>query len=112
MRFILLILMAVGLSSCINNDEDLSRARAHANKHPENIAGWTRYCENQVRYWNVQTKTDIAIYVRTTKDKLPTILCRRIAKALTTNSVTLADIKALTRDGHVTPRMIAALRNG
>jgi hypothetical protein len=100
------------LSSCIKNDEDLSKARSEARKHPQAMAHWAGYCENQVKYWNVQVKTDIAIYVRTTKDQLPTVLCRRISKALMSNSIVLADIKALTRDHHVTPRMIAALRNG
>ncbi|MDH6267679.1 hypothetical protein M2360_003076 [Rhizobium sp. SG_E_25_P2] len=104
--------ICVSLAACVQSDKDLKQLRADMKKYPDAVAAAQKDCVRNLTYWDLDTKTNAAIYMRTSKADLPKTACRRILKALASNSLQASDFVALRRDGRFTPRMIAALRNG
>jgi hypothetical protein len=104
--------MCLSLAACVQNDKDLKQLRADMKKYPDAVAAAQKRCEHNLTYWDLDAKSNAAIYMRTSKADLPKTACRRIVKALASNSLQASDFVALKRDGRFTPRMIAALRNG
>jgi hypothetical protein len=100
------------VSSCVNNGDDPARMRREFKEHPQALQTAIKRCVNEIKYWNIEAKTRAAIYLRTNKEDLPVVLCRRVLTALATDKITDADLMTLRRDKRATPRMITALRNG
>ncbi|MCV3767427.1 hypothetical protein [Rhizobium sp. TRM95796] len=111
-NFLNCLAICVSLSACVQSDEDLRRLRTDMKKYPDAVAAAQKICVRNLTYWDLDTKSNAAIYMRTSKEDLPKTACRRILKALASDRLQASDFVALRRDGRFTPRMIAALRNG
>ncbi|WP_137157181.1 hypothetical protein [Rhizobium sp. FKL33] len=107
-----MIALACSLTACADNDARFGKIIQDGSTDPQLIARAESRCVKRTKLWSITLKTNQAVFLRTSVDKLPETVCGRMARAVRNGQLTGADVVSLLRDGRYTPAMLAAMREG
>jgi len=112
LKIALLTLLTGSLAGCVLNEQSFNANRAGLRNRPDLQARYLAWCENKVKYSDIEMKRNVAGFMHTPMDGLPQKVCGRMLRGYLSGRMQYGDIRALTRGQKFTPNMVAILRAG